>query len=152
MCCSRRKTNALALVIVGLLAGVGQAETSSILLYWTDPGFDRIERVYVDDDEVFNRLALILELDGPAAIALDPTAGKMYWTDTTFGTIERANLNRWREEGSRTVGEKAREEVERLVEAARPVRLPTSTQEALTHLMQDEARRHGLGKLPSQAA
>ena len=62
--------------------------------------------------------------------------------------IERANLSRWRAEGSRTLGEKAHDEVEKRIVAARPSRLPASIQEELTRLMSEEARRHGMDALP----
>jgi len=42
-------------------------------------------------------------------------------------TIERANLARWREEGAKTLGERAHTEVERLVAAHTPSRLPADT-------------------------
>jgi trimethylamine--corrinoid protein Co-methyltransferase len=62
--------------------------------------------------------------------------------------IERANLNRWREEGSQTMGQKAQREVEKLIAKAEPTRLPEETQKELTGLMSKEGRRHGLDTMP----
>ena len=62
--------------------------------------------------------------------------------------IERANLSRWREEGAKTLGDKAHAEVEKLVAAYEPSRLPTETKTELTRLMEAEARHHGMDALP----
>jgi trimethylamine--corrinoid protein Co-methyltransferase len=62
--------------------------------------------------------------------------------------IDRANRSRWQEEGSRTLGERAHSEVERIIENHEPVRLSESVTKDLTKLMQAEARRHGMSELP----
>ncbi len=64
--------------------------------------------------------------------------------------IVRANLSRWREEGSLTLGERAHAEVERLICEAPPTRLPESARSDLVKLMAAEAGRHGLDHLPSR--
>jgi len=66
--------------------------------------------------------------------------------------IERANLSRWRAEGARTLGERAHAEVERLLAAYTPSRLPAETTKELIRLMEDEARRHGMESLPERTA
>ena len=66
--------------------------------------------------------------------------------------IERANLSRWRAEGARTLGERAHAEVERLLAAHTPSRLPAETTKELIRLMEDEARRHGMESLPERTA
>jgi len=66
--------------------------------------------------------------------------------------IDRANRARWVEEGGLTLGERARREVRRLVEAYTPSRLPDEAKTALTERMETEARRHGLDRLPARAA
>jgi trimethylamine--corrinoid protein Co-methyltransferase len=65
-------------------------------------------------------------------------------------TIDRANRQRWTEEGSRTLGERAHSEVERLIAAYEPSRLPDGTKQELTRLMNVEARRFGMDRLPEQ--
>lgn len=63
--------------------------------------------------------------------------------------IDRANRTRWLKEGRQTQGERARREVERLIENYTPSRLPGETQSELTRLMEREARRHGMEDLPA---
>jgi trimethylamine--corrinoid protein Co-methyltransferase len=62
--------------------------------------------------------------------------------------IERAPLGRWREEGETTLGERARREVERIVGAWAPSRLPDETKRALRERMGEAARGAGMGELP----
>jgi trimethylamine---corrinoid protein Co-methyltransferase len=64
--------------------------------------------------------------------------------------IERANLSRWREEGSTTLGERAHREVIRHLEEYEPSRLPADAKSALIELMTAEAARHGLDALPER--
>jgi trimethylamine--corrinoid protein Co-methyltransferase len=66
-------------------------------------------------------------------------------------TIDRANRSRWREEGRRTLGERARSEVERLVGEYQPVGLSDEVRRQLTDLMGREARRFGVDRLPEIA-
>jgi trimethylamine---corrinoid protein Co-methyltransferase len=66
--------------------------------------------------------------------------------------IDRANLSRWREEGSLTLGQRANQEVERLIAAYQPSRLDAKNKKDLEALMTQEARRWGMEKLPSRAA
>ncbi|MCX6554221.1 MAG: trimethylamine methyltransferase family protein [Candidatus Aminicenantes bacterium] len=62
--------------------------------------------------------------------------------------IDRANLSRWREEGSLSLGQRAQREVERLVGAWQPSRLAAESKKELVALMEKEARRWGMQKLP----
>jgi trimethylamine--corrinoid protein Co-methyltransferase len=62
--------------------------------------------------------------------------------------IERANRARWHEEGCLTLGDKAKSEVERLVSEYRPSALPDDIKNELTELMEAEAGRFGVDKLP----
>ncbi|MFH0981648.1 MAG: trimethylamine methyltransferase family protein [Planctomycetota bacterium] len=63
-------------------------------------------------------------------------------------TIDRANRSRWQEEGSRTLRERAHGEVERLIREYEPSRLPEAAKDDLTRLMEREARRYGMDRLP----
>ncbi len=63
-------------------------------------------------------------------------------------TIDRANRSRWQEEGSRTLGERAAEQVETMVAQHQPVGLSDTVLSDLTSLMEAEARRHGMSRLP----
>ena len=62
--------------------------------------------------------------------------------------IDRTNRARWQEEGSVTLMERAHREVERLIKAYVPSKLPDSTKKELTQLMEREARRYGMENLP----
>ena len=65
--------------------------------------------------------------------------------------IDRANLSRWREEGSLTLGERAHQEVERLIGHWQPSRLDAEGKKELCTLMEREAQRWGMDKLPQRA-
>jgi trimethylamine:corrinoid methyltransferase-like protein len=62
--------------------------------------------------------------------------------------IDRANRSRWAEEGSKTLRERAHAEVERLVAEYEPSRLSDEVKRELARLMEREAGRHGMERLP----
>ncbi len=62
--------------------------------------------------------------------------------------IDRANRSRWQEEGGLTLGERAHKEVERIVAEHEPVALSDEVKKELTKLMETEARRWGMVRLP----
>jgi len=62
--------------------------------------------------------------------------------------IERAPLGRWREDGARTLGQRAAAEVARLIEEWTPSRLPDETKRALRERMAHAAAVAGLAALP----
>jgi trimethylamine--corrinoid protein Co-methyltransferase len=64
--------------------------------------------------------------------------------------IDRANLSRWRAEGSLTLGQRAHQEVERLIGAYIPSRLAAERKKELCRLMEKEARRWGMKQLPAR--
>jgi trimethylamine---corrinoid protein Co-methyltransferase len=66
----------------------------------------------------------------------------------TSPVIERAPLGRWREEGESTLGQRASREVERLLAAWTPSRLPDDTKRALRERMGHAAREAGQVELP----
>jgi len=66
----------------------------------------------------------------------------------TGPVIDRANRSRWQEEGGRTLGTRARHEVERHLEAYEPPGIPDDTGRTMTKLMEAEARRFGMDRLP----
>lgn len=65
--------------------------------------------------------------------------------------IDRANRTRWQEEGGLTLLERARREVDELINKYEPSRLPENVKKELTALMLKEARRCGMEKLPEIA-
>ncbi|MBE0432341.1 trimethylamine methyltransferase family protein [candidate division WOR-3 bacterium] len=62
--------------------------------------------------------------------------------------IDRANRTRWQAEGSKTLLERARAEVRRLVSGYVPSRLAESKKNDLRKIMEREARRCGMTRLP----
>jgi len=64
--------------------------------------------------------------------------------------IERANLPRWQEEGSTTLGERANREVVQHLAEYEPSRLAEDAKNELIALMTTEARRHGMDALPDR--
>lgn len=62
--------------------------------------------------------------------------------------INRANRARWEEEGSSELQERARQQIERLIGSYRPTALSKDIKNDLTRLMETEARRYGMAKLP----
>jgi len=65
-------------------------------------------------------------------------------------TIDRASRQRWAEEGSLTLNQRAHNEVERLIAAYEPSRLTDDKKQELTRLMTAEAQEFGMDKLPVQ--
>jgi len=65
--------------------------------------------------------------------------------------IDRASRARWQKEGSLTLWERAHREVEKLIKEYIPSKLPDDTRKELTRLMEQEARRYGMEKLPQIA-
>ncbi len=61
-------------------------------MYWTNAGSrDRIQRADIDGSNLENLVTT--GLNNPIDVALDVTAGKMYWTDHGTDKIQRANLD-----------------------------------------------------------
>jgi trimethylamine--corrinoid protein Co-methyltransferase len=62
--------------------------------------------------------------------------------------IDRATKDRWQEEGAATLWERGHQEVEKLIKDYVPSKLPESVKKELTHLMEKEASRVGIERLP----
>jgi trimethylamine--corrinoid protein Co-methyltransferase len=62
--------------------------------------------------------------------------------------IDRANRSRWQEEGGLTLGERAHREVERLISDFQPSSLSEDVQRDMAKLMEAEAGRYGMDRLP----
>ena len=62
-------------------------------LYWVDEEAQKIQRTIREDgaQSVDDLVTSAQGLNMPGSIALDPLAGKMYWTDDGAGAIRRAN-------------------------------------------------------------
>jgi trimethylamine--corrinoid protein Co-methyltransferase len=66
--------------------------------------------------------------------------------------IDRANLDRWEDEGGLSLGERASGEVERLIAEAEPTRLGDDQKAQLIGRMEAAAREFGMDTLPSRDA
>jgi trimethylamine--corrinoid protein Co-methyltransferase len=66
--------------------------------------------------------------------------------------VDRANRSRWQAEGGLSLGERAHREVTQHLEAYEPSRLPAQVASELEKLMQAEASRYGMEKLPERGA
>lgn len=64
--------------------------------------------------------------------------------------IDRANHSRWEEEGSLTLKQRANSEVEKLLGEYEDSALSADTKKELTNLMQAEAKKFGMDKLPER--
>ena len=62
--------------------------------------------------------------------------------------IERANRQRWKQQGSTDINTRLGNEVNKLLKAYQPSTLPEITKKELVKLMETEARRHGQDYLP----
>ncbi len=91
-----------ALITSGLVNPQSIAlDTTGGKMYWTDSGTggpnaledDKIQRANLDGSNVETLLTFQNQLRVPRGVALDMTAGKMYWTDIVRDRIRRANLD-----------------------------------------------------------
>jgi len=64
--------------------------------------------------------------------------------------ISRANRSRWEEEGKTTLSGRASDEVNRLVAASKPTGLSQEIRNEMTRLMENEAKKYGMGRLPER--
>lgn len=64
--------------------------------------------------------------------------------------IDRANLSRWEEEGSLTLRERAKDEIDKHLKNYSPSRLSEDIKQELTSLMKREAEKFGMDSLPVQ--
>lgn len=62
--------------------------------------------------------------------------------------IERANTQRWKQQGAIDLDARLHDEVDKLLKTFQPSALPETTKKDLVKLMENEARRHGQDRLP----
>jgi trimethylamine--corrinoid protein Co-methyltransferase len=62
--------------------------------------------------------------------------------------IDRANRQRWKQDGAMDLGARLQNEVKKLLKTYQPSSLPETTKKDLVKLMEKEARRHGQDHLP----
>jgi trimethylamine--corrinoid protein Co-methyltransferase len=86
--------------------------------------------------------------DGHLLIAAHTRKHRKEQIRFTSPVVERAPLGRWREESETTLGQRATREVERLLGAWVPSRLPDETKRALRERMGHAAGAAGMAELP----
>ncbi|HUX06052.1 MAG TPA: trimethylamine methyltransferase family protein [Acidobacteriota bacterium] len=106
----------------------------------------------IEPREDFPSIPLFQELIKEKHLLIADHTRKHLREEITFPgpTINRANLSRWREEGSLTLGQRANTEVKRLLAAYTPSRIADEAKHELTRLMETEARRCGMDSLPAR--
>ena len=65
--------------------------------------------------------------------------------------IDRANRERWKQQGAKNLGRRLHDEVDKLLKSYQPSKLPETAKNDLTKLMDKEARRHGQDRLPERS-
>jgi len=76
-------------VWIVVLLSVSVVRTEARKVYWTDG-----RGIHCADTDGANRRTLFaVQIGNPQSIALDPIAGKIYWTDLNTRRIQRANLD-----------------------------------------------------------
>ena len=108
----------------------------------------------IEPREDFPAVPRFRELLGEGHLLISEHTRRHLRSEITFPgpLIDRANRSRWQEEGSLSLGERARREVERLLAGYQPSRLPGETAQELVRLMEAEARRAGMPALPTRDA
>ena len=104
----------------------------------------------IEPREDFPSIPLFEELRRKKQLLIAPHTRRHLHEEITFPgpVIDRANLEQWRAEGQVKLGQRAAHEVERIVGAYKPSRLSEETKRELTRLMQREAKRYGMERLP----
>ena len=69
----------------GIVVHTGQQK-----MYWANPEENIIQRANLDGSEVEG---IVIEIESPRHIALDPIANKLYWSNFKENKIQRANLD-----------------------------------------------------------
>jgi len=104
----------------------------------------------IEPKEDFPSLPRFEELIRDRHLLISPHTRRHLKTEHYFTgpAIDRANRSRWREEGALTLGDRAHREVEKLVADCRQSPLADDVKKELTRLMQKEAKRYGMDRLP----
>ena len=105
----------------------------------------------IEPREDFPSIPIFEELRHKKQLLIAAHTRRYLREEITFpgAVIDRANRERWLEEGALTLRERAAREVSRIVAASKPSRLPEETKQELTRLMRREAQRHGMEALPA---
>jgi trimethylamine--corrinoid protein Co-methyltransferase len=104
----------------------------------------------IEPRDDFPSLPLFQELLAEQHLLIAPHTRKHIKSELTFPSriIERANRGRWENEGSRTLGERAEDEISRHLNNYEPSGIADSIKKDLVKLMEKEAARYGQDSLP----
>jgi trimethylamine---corrinoid protein Co-methyltransferase len=107
----------------------------------------------IEPQEDFPAVPIFEEMLRDQHLLISPHTRKYLKTEHYFPgpVIDRANHARWQEEGGRSLGKRAHREVGKLVKTWQPSRLTDDAKGELTALMENEARRYGMEKLPERS-
>jgi trimethylamine--corrinoid protein Co-methyltransferase len=108
----------------------------------------------IEPKEDFPALPIFQELHREQHLLISKHTRK-YLKDEHFipkTVIDRANRARWKEEGALTLGERAHQEVEKLIAGYQATMLSDEIKKDLIKLMEKEAQRHGQEKLPERSS
>ncbi|HYN42566.1 MAG TPA: trimethylamine methyltransferase family protein [Thermoanaerobaculia bacterium] len=107
----------------------------------------------IEPRDDFPALPLLGELLAEKHVLISQHTRRNLRKEITFPgpVIDRSSEARWRADGSETLLARAYREVERLVAAWTPSRLPETAKSDLAGVMEAEARRAGLDRLPARS-
>jgi trimethylamine--corrinoid protein Co-methyltransferase len=106
----------------------------------------------IEPKEDFPALPHFQELLGEGHLIIAEHTRKYLREEHLFpgASIDRANRPRWEQEGSTTLEERAHGKIEKLLEGFQPSRIDGDTAKELVRLMEGEAQRHGMDRLPER--
>jgi trimethylamine--corrinoid protein Co-methyltransferase len=106
----------------------------------------------IEPHEDFPSIPIFEELRREKHLLIADHTRRYLREEITFpgAVIDRANRGRWAADGRLSLGERAGQEVARLVARYKPSRLSAETKSELTRLMLAEAHRHGMETLPDE--
>ena len=108
----------------------------------------------IEPKEDFPALPHFQELLGEGHLIIADHTRKYLKEEHRFpgAAIDRANRPRWEQEGSTTLEERAHREIEKILKDYEPSRIGSDVRKELARLMEKEARRHGMDRLPERSA
>jgi trimethylamine--corrinoid protein Co-methyltransferase len=106
----------------------------------------------IEPKEDFPALPHFKELLGEGHLIIAEHTRKYLREEHLFpgASIDRANRPRWEQEGSTTLEERAHGRIEKLLDEYQPSRIDGDTAKELVRLMEGEAQRRGMDRLPER--
>jgi trimethylamine--corrinoid protein Co-methyltransferase len=106
----------------------------------------------IEPKEDFPALPRFQEMIAEGHLLISKHTRKHLHTEHYFPgpVLDRANRSRWQEEGALTLGERAHNEVIKHLSTYEPSRLSDEVKAEMVHLMEAEAKAHGMNRLPER--